>query len=46
MHGREREQHELLTAVSLEERIPESHPIRRLRRVTDEVLLPLKAGLR
>jgi transposase len=46
MHGREREQHELLTTVSLEERIPESHPIRRLRRVTDEVLAPLKPGLR
>lgn len=46
MHGRQREQHELLTTVSLEERIPESHPIRRLRRVTDEVLQPLSAGLR
>jgi transposase len=46
MHGREREQFELLTAVSLEERIPESHPIRRLRRITDEVLKPLKPGLK
>jgi hypothetical protein len=25
MHGREREQHQHLTAVSLKERIPESH---------------------
>jgi transposase len=46
MHGCEREQFELLSAVSLEERIPESHPIRRLRRITDEVLKPLKPGLR
>jgi transposase len=46
MHGHEREQFELLTAVSLEERIPEDHPIRRLRRITDEVLAPLKPGLR
>ena len=46
MHGREREQHELLTTVSLEERIPLSHPIRRLQRITDQVLKPLKPGLR
>jgi transposase len=46
MHGREREQHELLTTVSLAERIPEDHPIRRLRKVTDEVLSPLRPGLR
>lgn len=46
MHGRGREQHELLTTISLEERIPEGHPIRRLRAITDEVLNPLKPGLR
>jgi hypothetical protein len=46
MRGCEREQFELLSAVPLEERIPESHPIRRLRRITGEVLKPLKPGLR
>jgi hypothetical protein len=46
MHGREREQKQLLTAVSLDERIPWVHPIRRLRKVTDEVLEPLRAGLK
>lgn len=36
----------LLTAVSLELRIPEDHPIRKLRKLTDQVLLPLLPGLR
>lgn len=46
MHGCEKEQKQLLTSVSLEVRIPLDHPIRKLRRVTDQVLLPLVPVLR
>jgi transposase len=45
MRGCERERFELLETVSLEERFPESHPIRRLRRITGAVLGPLKPAL-
>lgn len=46
MHGRAPEQLELLTSVSLELRIPDDHPIRKLRAITDQVLKPLLPGLR
>jgi hypothetical protein len=46
MHGREPARLELSNSVSLELRIPKSHPIRKLRAVACQVLKPLLPGLR
>lgn len=46
MHGREPDQKQLLTVVSLEDRIPSDHPVRRLKAVTDEALAEILPGLR
>lgn len=45
MHGSERDQKQLLTVMIVEERIPVDHPIRKLKKVTDQVLASLLPGL-
>ena len=43
MRGDEREQAEIFSCVTLEQRVPEDHPLRDIRRLTDTVLRSLNA---
>ena len=43
MRGDERQQAEIFSCVTLEQRVPEDHPLREIRRLTDTVLRSLNA---
>jgi hypothetical protein len=41
MRGEERSQDEMFSCVTLEQRVPQDHPLREIRKLTDAVLVSL-----
>ncbi|MBI2619596.1 MAG: transposase [Ignavibacteriales bacterium] len=41
MRGRDKEQEPLYSYISMEQRIPEDHPLRRIRKIVDELMKSL-----